>query len=605
LEEGKVKKRLFFFCVLLLMAFSSISYGWELSMTGEFDHRFRSISRSGTNDLFGNTNTAQSELGPGLTTIGLSGPWNRRVVPEGLSSKGSIGTFNEQQLIFYPEIKINRAIKMNMEYSFQGNLNGLYQGGSNWTNPPHYAGWVQMNSRRADGFNGFTTGILKSAWVTTNTPIGTFRIGRYPFGFGLGWSGLHQDDFKLSMITMTVPYGPMEFVVGMSLSDNGGYSDPYDTRNANRTRRAISSTPDRNEIKSWDTLAAFRYRQSNFDFGFLHRFMVWNGVHAVPWSSATLRDDAIASSIAAPLANGTFYNTLGGTTGQTPTATTTSTPLSSDVYFNLFVAYMKYNQGRFFLNAEFDQEYISSHRRGARPVTGYPKSWMIELGTMSGPAKVTLANFYRTGHQRSGGELNFAWTVGSKTGGVQGGGSTGVTQLSDKWNQFIILEGAHAAMIPYNFIIGYYGTGNNSYDASGYPTYKDYIGFAVRGDYAVASNLNLFASYLWSHRQSNTGSWWGQYSGGVYPTNLVGSNVPDNNLGPEWNVGFDWKLLENFTLGVKGGGWYPGDWFKYAYTDLSTTVSMPDPTTGNAVFVNPGRSIDPIYGLQGVISVTY
>lgn len=600
-----MRKISFLLGLLFLFLSSGFASAWELDLSGEFGHRFRSYARSGNNDLFGNTNAAQGNLGTGLTTIGLSGPWNLQVVPEGLSSKGSMGSFNEQQLIFYPTVKVNKAIKLNMEYSFQGNLNGLYQGGSNWANPPHYAGWVQMGSRTGDGFNGFTTGMLKSAWLTTQTPLGTFKIGRYPFGFGPGWSGFHKDDLKLSMITLDVPYGPFDFIVGAQLSDNGSYSDPYDTRNANRTAYTISSMSDRNQVKAWDLLTAIKYQESNYELGFLYRFMVWNGVHSVPWATWTLRDDVIGSPIASPLSNGTFFNTLGGTTGQTPTATTVSTPLSSDVYFNLFSTYFKYNKGRFFVNAEYDQEYISSHRRGGRPVSGYPKAWMVEIGSFSGPAKVTLANFYRTGHQRSGGELNFAWTVGSKAGGVQGGGSQTVTQVSNNWNQFVVLEGGHAAMTPYNFIIGYYGTGNNSYDSSGYPTYLDYVGWAARFDYAVAANLNLFTSYLISHRQSNTGSWWGQYSGGLYTPNLVGSNVPDNNLGPEWDFGFAWKLLENFNLDMKFGIWKPGNWFKFAYCDLSTLITMPDPTTGNAIYVNPERNIDPIFGADAKITVNF
>lgn len=597
-------KRIIFLCLMIFLL-TVPAIAWEVNLSTEFNHRFRSYSRSGTNDLFGNTNSAQSELGTGLTTIGLSGPWGRQVVPEGLSSKGSIGSFNEQSLIFYPTFSVNKAIKLNMEYAFQGNLNGQYVGGPNWANPPHYAGWIQMGSRSADGHTGFTSGILKSAWVTTQTPLGTFKIGRYPFGFGLGWSGLHKDDFKLSMITLDVPYGPFNFLTGMALSDNGSYSDPYDTRNVNRTAYTISSVSDRNQIATWNTLAAITYKESNYNIGFLYRFMLWNGVHSVPWSSWTLRDDVTGSPIAAPLSNGTFFNTLGGASGQTPTSTVTSTPLSSDVFFNLFTTYLKYTNGRFFCNLEYNLEYISSHRRGGRPVTGRPQAWFIELGAISGPAKLTLAQFLSTGHTRSGGELNFAWTIGSKTGGVQAGGSQSLTQLSDRWNQFVVLEGRQAAMSPYNFIIGYYGTGNNSYDASGYPTYLDYVGYAARFDYAAAANINLFMSYLISQRQSNTGSWWGQYSGGIYNPVIAGSNVPDNNLGPELDLGMDWKLLENFVLGVKFGVWKPGNWFKYAYADLSTNNTIPDPTTGTNVFVNPERNIDPILGTEATISITF
>ena len=129
--------------------------------------------------------------------------------------------------------------------------------------------------------------------------------------------------------------------------------------------------------------------------------------------------------------------------------------------------------------------------------------------------------------------------------------------------------------------------------------------YADRFDYAAADNINLFMSYLISQRQSNTGSWWGQYSGGIYNPVIAGSNVPDNNLGPELDLGMDWKLLENFVLGVKFGVWKPGNWFKYAYADLSTNNTIPDPTTGTNVFVNPERNIDPILGTEATISITF
>ena len=593
-----MRKKFFLLGLVALLFTSSVAYGWEFSVTGEFAHRFRGYSRAGTNDLFGNTNTAQSTISPGFTSIGMSGPYNGQVLPEVLSSKGSTGTFDEQKLIFYPVFKISEAVQLNMEYSFQGNLNGLYTGGSNWANPPHYAGWVPMNSRSNDGFNGWTVGVLKSAWVAAETPIGLIKIGRYPFRFGLGWGGYHSDDIRMTMITLTVPQGPLSYIIGAQLSDNGAYSDPYDVRNANKTLHTISSMPDGNETKLWDVLAGLKYQSGPVDIGFLYRYMNWNAVHAVPFSNLTLRDDVIGSPIAAPLSNGTFYNTTAG--AGTSVATATSTPLSSDVYFNLIVAYFKYLDGRYFFNLEYDQEYISSIRKGARPISGYPKSWLVEGGVLMGPAKVTLANFYRSGHQRSGGQLDFSWTVGTSSGS----GVT-TTAVSDKWSQFVVMEGAHAAMEPYNFIIGYYGTGNNSYDSSGYPTYLDYLGYAARFDYAIASNLNIYGTYLWSYRQSNTGSWWGQYSGGIYPPVVIGSNVPNNDLGAEWNAGVDWKLLENFVLGVKVGVWKPGDWFKFAYADLSTINTITDPISGNAVFVNPERSIDQIFGLEAKITVNF
>jgi len=80
-----MKKFIAFLLVILLIP--TISWSLEFSITGEFSHRFRSYLRAGTNDLFGNVNAARSSAGTGLTTIGLSGPWNLQVMPEILSSK--------------------------------------------------------------------------------------------------------------------------------------------------------------------------------------------------------------------------------------------------------------------------------------------------------------------------------------------------------------------------------------------------------------------------------------------------------------------------------------------------------------------------------------
>jgi hypothetical protein len=67
----------------------------------------------------------------------------------------------------------------------------------------------------------------------------------------------------------------------------------------------------------------------------------------------------------------------------------------------------------------------------------------------------------------------------------------------------------------------------------------------------------------------------------------------------------DWQLLENFLLSVKVGQWKPGNWFKYAYSDLSTTATVTDPISGNDVFVNPARDIDPIFGVNATITVNF
>jgi hypothetical protein len=221
---------------------------------------------------------------------------------------------------------------------------------------------------------------------------------------------------------------------------------------------------------------------------------------------------------------------------------------------------------------------------------------MLELGGLCGPAKLSLVTFWRSGHDRQGGVLDTS----------SASGSTGtVTQVGDSWVQYV--GGAGTAVAPYNWLIGWYGTGNNSYDAVGRPMYTDFKAFAGRADYAIAANLNAYVSYMYASRASNTGSWWGEYNGGVGTVPVVrGNNVADDNLGWEADIGTSWKILENLTWEFKFGYWKPGNWFKTAYQDLSSTNTLGSGAFGaQTVPVNPNRSIDPIIGLQSVIRIDF
>jgi hypothetical protein len=590
--------------LLFILTLTTSALAWELNLAAEYEMRYRYYSRTGANDLFGNVNAAQSPINTGSgtnstsTTIGFSGPHGGTVVPEGISSKGSDGSRFEQRFWLFPEFKITPAVKVMAEYAFQGNPNGLYQGGPNWTNPQHYAGWMSLTSRPDDGNNSIAVGVLRALWIEAQIPWGKVSVGRMPFGFGTGWSGFHYMDYHPAILSLTVPYGPLQYMVGTTLADTGENSDPYDTRNVNMTPLTLVSTFDKNEQKQWDFWASLRYLSGNVDIGLLDRLSIWNKVHGSPFvassggATTTLRDDVSGAAFAL-LASG--YVQQGA--GQNGT-TQNNLPMFADIYFNTAVLYLKYNNGRFFFNGEWDQQWLIAKKMGGRTISGKPYSWMVEMGGMAGPAKTTLAAFYRTGHQRSGGQLNFA----------SSNGSTGITNVSDKWNQYVVVGGANTAIAPYNFLIGYWGTGNNSYDASGYPTYLDFLGYAARIDYALASNLNLFTSYIYARRASSSSTGWGQYGGGValLPVNAVSSNVPDNNLGWEWDLGCNWKLLESMTFNFKFGYWKPGDWFKFAYMDLSTTNTITDPAPGGgSVRVNPSRSIDPIIGTEFSLLVNF
>ena len=122
------------------------------------------------------------------------------------------------------------------------------------------------------------------------------------------------------------------------------------------------------------------------------------------------------------------------------------------------IYYLKYNNGRFFFNGEYVMNIAEVFRKGGRPISGWQDAWMVEMGVTSGPAKVSLAHFYRSGHDRRGGYFNSTAPLGRTPIGAY---------VMDRYNEFMVFGGANTAIKPYNLLFGLYGCGNNGYDARG------------------------------------------------------------------------------------------------------------------------------------------
>jgi hypothetical protein len=440
-------------------------------------------------------------------------------------------------------------------------------------------------------------------WVTAQTPWGVVAFGRRPFAFGFGWSGLHEKDADTDSIIIVAPYGPLTFIVGPS----SAYGTPGDGIIPNSTPivgvnnaapgfaqglNALNGAKgtDKNRYRIWHMAAAVTYRNGPVDTGIFFTSTINNNQHngANPAGPA-LRDDN----------NATFAGTIGG-------AGVNGLPMYGDPNTILFVNYFKYFNGRFFFNAEYDFLYGDVRRTGGRPVSIWADAWELEFGALCGPAKLSLAGFYSSGHDRRNGILNPAAADGGFTAGNTANGSY------DRASQFATAGGRYQAIAPYVWLLGIYGGGNNSYDIRGLPTYADFLAYAARLDYAVAANLNVFASYIYMNRASNTGTGVGSFAGGLTLARstfvtLPGGrtpNVPDDYLGWEANVGVNWKLLEGLSFNSQFAYWQPGDWFKYAYVDYTNTNTV---TIGGlaGVPINPNRGIDPLIGFQGSLVVDF
>jgi hypothetical protein len=164
----------------------------------------------------------------------------------------------------------------------------------------------------------------------------------------------------------------------------------------------------------------------------------------------------------------------------------------------------------------------------------------------------------------------------------------------------------YQATDPYNYLMFHtYGGGNNIFNADGTGEMGDAIAWAARMDYAVASNLNVWASYMRARRLEAHGHYAGQYGTLSYFTlagywgnntaadarawkagNLGGTAadispfVDDDYIGWEMNLGVDWKLLEGLNWSCRYAYWNPGGWFDGAYKAYTTGAGSPNGGTG-------------------------
>ncbi len=322
------------------------------------------------------------------------------------------------------------------------------------------------------------------------------------------------------------------------------------------------------------------------------------------------------------------------------------------------IAYAKYNNGRFFFNAElgwwrWNVRYQPGNTQvegpGAalglgsifQPVNNEGWQFATEIGALCGPSKVSLLYATIPGPDRR----------------------NGIWLSRSSWNDIAYGNVPCNVMLflPYSYLLNYqYASGLNFRNALGEGGMTDSTSLGARLDYAVAANLNWYGSFFWAWR--NSGAWpWGvltidqgsiplgggfngsnavqvfgiDVQGGPAPQNLatipVGSkcpNIPDNNLGYELTTGIDWKLLEGLTMNMRAAFWQPGEWFKFACLDKSV-VTAPTPlnalglgTLGNAHTgllpavgdgaaigsswgVNPGKAIDPIWAFTGSLNVDF
>ena len=443
-------------------------------------------------------------------------------------------------------------------------------------------------------------------WGTARTPWGTVSYGKRPMVFGTGLQYDGNSNITSESLLLKADYGPLTIGLGFypyrQSPDNsivlwtGSYSGtrPNVTSSSTSFHNQYYNNGDKSGIRKQDLCGSVVYSSGNLEIGAYESYFTY---HIGPESV---------------LNRGGFNITY--------------FPRNTEVSNGTL--YTRYSNGRFFLNAEAAWLFDTTKFDGSHSPT-YIEQWryMTELGVISGPVKLSFLSGYAPGLDRRNGVYIDKQPAGFLRQPELTRELAGITL----WRQY-------AYLLPYIYGSGLAGTRQEVIDAPGY--HFNYVNFranqglnqegsmldslvlATRLDYAIASNLNVFGSFFWAERTSNSYPWGFiapdyssssssdnnlSYSGNVrvnFDANSTSPSIPDTSLGYEVDLGLAWKLLENWKVEAIVCRWQPGKWFNYACVDKSVPAWR-TPTSSNNYGTNPGRSIDAIMGVRVDITSSF
>jgi hypothetical protein len=537
---------------------------WEMNLDGTYTWEFDMRGQMGTNGFFGPYYFDSSAAG----TLHSANAWLGQQVAGDQLVSGTNGSDNVMYMNTNVDLRINPALRVRGTYYI-----GSWNTPDTTTSLANLPASLYLNYTAPGIQRSFSPGYWNTLYLTAQLPWGTLAIGKRPsmFACGLAWNG--AENRSSEQFTINASYGPMNILFGFYPSREG--NDAYYNRNWDLTNKRM-----------YDTSGTVIYRDGPLETGIL---MNWVRRHRNP--------ERLLANAA--------------------TKINSDTRDRDDFYGGV---YFKYNNGRFFMNSEFDwydrldriyQRTIVNGVTGAatRAVTRAFVNYrlMSELGVMAGPTKVTLMASWLSGDDRRRGVTDNI-TQGQLTDAILGGRA----QSSSTSNTGLYR--------PYSYLMVYaYGLGThiNADTFNGYV--EDAMTYAARVDYAVAANLNVYSSFFWADRVGNGYGWGflrpdatatviGSYVGTNTTTGAVTSirpNIPDNNLGWEVDAGFDWKLLEGLLVNATFAYWQPGKWFDFACRDKA--IPNWDTAVGQAVGaanspvlsgIWPDRHIDSIWGTE-------
>ena len=474
----------------------------------------------------------------------------------------------------YPVLQVNPAIKLEGAYRIGNTDTG--------TSPGATVTWANV----------------EALWwaISVETPVGRLGYSKRPFDFGCGlqYDGNNRTEEYLNLVSN---YGPLTIGAGV-----------YPWRRAATVQETSGRQPywniyDKASVPRCDFFGFLKYMSGPLEMGLGGTYFTWS---FGPEGFVHATDRVNIPGVKSWSSEGWIYG--------------------------------KYNNGRFFFHAEADWQYRTAKYEPSlsgsildtqgdmenenfdgsgsifRPQYTEWWRWMVEAGCYVGPCKLSLIYSYIPGPDRRHGVMIDRQPVF-------------IDLFSPNIDSVLYLpQQSNADMFrPYSLLLSAaYGAGVLAQQPGAIATSP--LGYMVdasvlgaRLDYSIASNLNLFTSFFYANRASNSGYGWESIGPLVTSTTpntfalVVQSqrnftspfpSIPDNNLGWEMDAGMDWNLLESWVFSVSAGYWQPGNWFKFACIDRSVP-GWDQPTPDNFWGVNPDRSIDPVFGMVWTMTCSF
>lgn len=583
--------------IVVLLAAAGLcrsSFAWEFELEAGLAWNYYYGSQTGNEGFFGPYDVDLA--GAGVSSHNFWAGANRwpGVFP------GHDAAINTQYMSFAPVFTVNKAVSIRGEY-YVGSWAELSPGvGAGALVASEYP-----NSASPGTIFSFSPGYWNTLWFNAQTPWGAVGGGKRPFAFGLGALASGQDVTSTEALEVTVPYGPVTLgLLWFPWRQADDVSAPFIAGDPGMTPEVevFLQRENKSTQRSPHLTAFTQYRSGRLEMGYLYDHFRWSigPENLMVSNGATAADRILAHNLFIP----------------------------RDFKSRFHILYAKYGNGRFFFNAEVDYwDSMVRHKPNGNGtdensrvpyVGGFPGAgsvfqtnytemvrWTVETGTTVGPGKVTFLGAWTSGFDRRAGVLIDKQGAGLWVGPQNT--TDALLTIHPNWANGLVFY-------PYSYLLVFnYGGGNNSFNRNGDGYLTDAFAYAIRLDYALAANLNIWGSFFKANRVSK-GYGWGyiqpDLEGDVAYNRLPGFGatavpaIPDDDLGWEVNAGIDWMILEGLIFAARASYWQPGKWFSYACASRSNP-GWTAPAAANNFGTIPGRDIDPVMGLEIVIGVEF